>query len=134
MPIAKLRFIKRSAEFLPKEERKYVPPKTRGIYVLARKHGHTYIVVYIGMAWANKAGIRKRLDTHAKSKRKGPHWTHFSVFEVHDNIQEAEIRELEGLFRHIYRKDPRANFFNKQRRYSRLQKVRENDLEKWRSK
>ncbi|GAF97179.1 unnamed protein product, partial [marine sediment metagenome] len=33
-------------------------------------------------------------------------WTHFSIFEVWENITENEIKELEGLFRQIYRKDP----------------------------
>jgi hypothetical protein len=131
MPIAHLRFIKRSAEFIAKNEKDKIPSNTRGIYVLLEKRGAAYNVVYVGMACGEKTGMHSRLNAHAKSKRKGSHWTHFSIFEVHDNIQEDEIRELEGLFRHIYRKDSRANTFNLQKKYWKLQKVREDKLEKW---
>jgi hypothetical protein len=50
-------------------------------------------------------------------------WTHFSVFEVWDNIRMEEIKELEGLFRHIYKEDTRANKLNRQRGYKRLGRV-----------
>jgi hypothetical protein len=70
------------------------------------------------------AGIRARLETHANSKRKRGIWTHFSAFVVWPNITEAEIAELEGLFREIYRKDKRANRLNRQKRYRKIQKVR----------
>ena len=42
---------------------------------------------------------------------------------VWDNIREEEILELEGLFRHIYRKDARANKLNKQRGFAKLKRV-----------
>lgn len=41
-----------------------------------------------------------------------------------DNIREEEIRELEGIFRHIYRKDTRANKLNTQRSFKKLTQVR----------
>jgi hypothetical protein len=84
--------------------------------------------VYIGMATLGE-GIRSRLKQHNKSGRKI--WSHFSVFEVWDNINADEIEELEGLFREIYRKDRRANRFNSQKRYKKLQGVREDRLELW---
>jgi hypothetical protein len=84
-------------------------------------------VVYVGMA-DGSAGIRARLKTHANSKRKRKLWTHFSMYAVWPNITEAEIAELEGLFREIYRKDKRANALNRQRRCRQLQNVR---VRKW---
>jgi hypothetical protein len=59
-------------------------------------------------------------------------WTHFSAFEVHDNIYEAEIRELEGLLRQIYSKDTRANSLNIQHTYKKLRSAHEDDLTRWR--
>jgi hypothetical protein len=73
-------------------------------------------------------GIRARLQAHANSKRKRKLWTHFSAFEVWPNITEAEIAEMEGLFREIYRKDKRANALNRQKRHRKLQKVRVRNL------
>jgi hypothetical protein len=54
-------------------------------------------------------------------------WTHFSMYAVWPNVTEAEIAELEGLFREIYRKDKRANALNRQRRCRQLQNVRIRD-------
>jgi hypothetical protein len=75
------------------------------------------------------SGIRGRLDSHKRSK--GDLWTHFSAFEVWDNIRDEEIVELEGLFRHFYRKDTSANKLNVQRRFKKLSKVRQNNLSTW---
>jgi hypothetical protein len=69
--------------------------------------------------------------SHARSKRKGKLWTHFSIFEVWDNIRDEEVTELEGLFRHIYRKDPAANALNIQRGFKKASRVRQDDLRKW---
>ena len=54
-------------------------------------------------------------------------WTHFSVFEVWDKYP-----ELEGLFRHIYRKDSTASRLNIQRGFKKARRVQQNDLRKWR--
>ncbi|MGC2420353.1 MAG: hypothetical protein WA405_01750 [Candidatus Acidiferrales bacterium] len=132
MPISKLKFIKYCAEFRKKDVIKLIPPNTRGIYALLKQHGKKkYDVVYIGMSGAAKAGIRGRLLSHEK-KKKGL-WSHFSVFEVWDNITEEEVRELEGLLRHIYRKDTRANKIARQKAFGKLKsrKVRIRDLKKW---
>ncbi len=102
-----------------------IPPWTRGIYVLFkyRPRLEKYDVVYIGMAAGIKAAsIRGRLRVH--KRRKGKLWTHFSAFEVWDNIREEEVKELEGLFRHLYRKDTKANSLNQQRAFKKLTKVR----------
>ena len=118
MPQSVLWLIKRFAEFVDKQQIKFVPRRLRGVYVLynhRRKSGKDkYYVVYVGMAAAgHRSGIRGRLSSHAR--KKSGLWTHFSVFEVWDNITVEQIAELEGLFRHIYRKDSRANRLNVQR-------------------
>jgi hypothetical protein len=116
MPISKCRFIKRVAEFVPAHQSKNVPDNTRGIYALLNqikpKGREQFDVVYVGMSAGKRAGMYSRLNVHKKSKRID--WTHFTIFEVHDNITSHEIKELEGLFRHMYRKDSRANKYNRQ--------------------
>jgi len=133
MAHSNLRFIKRYAEFQPRSRIDDIPAKTRGFYTLLKKHPKEkeYDVIYIGMARGLRAGIRGRLRSHAKSKSKATEWTHFSVYEVHDNILAAEIEELEGLFRHIYRKDAAANRFNRQRKFTRLTQAKRNTLRDW---
>lgn len=117
MPISDLRLIKRFAEFCPLNEIKMIPNGTRGLYVLLRRRPRLsrastrdkFDVVYIGMARGIKGGIKSRLRSHRR--KKADLWSHFSVYEVWDNITEAEVEELEGLFRHIYRRDTRADKF-----------------------
>jgi len=53
------------------------------------------------------------------------------VFEVWDNIRDEEVAELEGLFRHIYRRDSAANRLNIQRGFKKARSVRQDDLGKW---
>jgi hypothetical protein len=129
MPASATKFIKRCAQWIPKAKAHLVPGGTRGVYALLhfRPRIRKYDVVYIGMA--AKGSIRGRLRRHKTSQTKT--WSHFSIFEVHDNIGEAEVSELEGLFREIYRKDKRANRFNKQKKFRKLQNVREDTLENW---
>lgn len=125
MPVSELRLIKRCAEFCEKKDIKNIPGYTRGIYALFkyRPRLDKYDVVYIGMAAGTKtASIRGRLRAHRR--KKGKLWTHFSAFEVWDNVGEEEVKELEGLFRHIYREDTRANKLNRQRAFKKLSKVR----------
>ena len=125
-----LRLIKQSAEFRSIDEVPDVPARRRGLYVLykrRRKGGKEYFdVVYVGMA---RTGIRRRLTSHTKSKHR--EWTHFSAFEVWDNVSDEEIVELEGLFRHLYRKDSKANGLNKQRKFHKIATVRKNDFKQW---
>ncbi|HLY62930.1 MAG TPA: GIY-YIG nuclease family protein [Terriglobia bacterium] len=124
MPIAPLRLIKQCIEWrkFEKEEVKKVPKNTRGIYVLFKENTpKIYDVMYIGMAGADTAGINARLGRHLNSEAKNQ-CTHFSVFEVHDNIREEEIRELEGILRHIFRKDSRVNSMASQKGYDTLRR------------
>ena len=137
MPESELRLVKRFAEFRPKEELKRLPHGLRGIYVLYRMHlngrrqekAPNYEVLYVGMA--ARGGMRGRLMSHKRSKRKGRLWSHFSVFEVWDNIRHEEIAELEGLFRSIYRKDPVAGVLQIQKGFDKAKRVRQNDLAQW---
>lgn len=133
MPASDLRVIKRFTEFKPKTEIKNVPTNTRGLYALLkyRKKTNNYNVVYVGMAGGKKAGIKGRLKSHAKSVTKKDKWTHFSVFEVWDNITENEIKEIEGFFRQVYRKDGSTNKLNKQKQLVKFKRVRKNNLSIW---
>jgi hypothetical protein len=129
-----LRLIKRCAEYRDQAAIDELPRGLRGIYVLyqsrrQRKRTLRYDVVYVGMAWAGKrGGIRGRLRSHRR--RKAGLWSHFSVFEVWNNIRNEEIRELEGLFRHIYRKDSQANRLNIVRGFKALKRVTRAKLSK----
>lgn len=130
MGISTLRLIKRCAEFQPRANLSAAQLKVRGLYSLLRYRPRLkkYDVVYVGLTTRS---VRSRLKAHSKSKRRGRLWTHFSVFEVREGVREKELRELEGLLRHIYRKDSRANRLNLQKRFRALVKVRVNDLRKW---
>ena len=130
MSISDLRFIKRCDEFCPKSDRVNIPSKTRGLYALLNKRPklNKYDVVYIGMA--AKGGIKGRLRSHEKPP-KGDLWTHFSIYEVHDTVTPPEVAELEGLLRHIYRKDARANKIAVQKSFKKLTKVK-TKLQNWR--
>jgi hypothetical protein len=128
---ASLRLVRCAVQWIPKDKIDSVPKGFRGIYALHRHRPRIkkFDVVYVGMAEGG-IGMRARLRAHANSKRKRKLWTHFSAFEVWPNITQAEITELEGLFREIYRKDKRANALNRQKRHKNIQAVRVRDLEK----
>ena len=139
MPVSELKLVKRCVEFCEIGEIKKIPRNTRGIYVLfkrrkkfnkrSKKWRDKYDVVYIGMARGAKSGAHSRLLSHRNSKE--GEWTHFSIFEVWDNITQDEVAELEGLFRHIYRKDTKANALNEQRGFKKLKTVGKKKLEDW---
>lgn len=139
MPVSELKLVKRCVEFCEIDELREIPSNTRGIYVLfkrsrrfdkrLKKWRDKYDVVYIGMARGTTSGAHSRLYAHSKSKKGA--WTHFSLFEVWDNITEAEVAELEGLFRHIYRKDTKANPLNEQRGFKKLKTVGKKKLAEW---
>jgi hypothetical protein len=119
--LSQLRLLKSGVEFRPIKEVDGLPRLRRGIYVLYNRprQSQGYDVVYVGMA-ADRS-IRGRLREHVREK-KGL-WTHFSAFEVWDNITPAEVQELEGIFRHIYRKDSRAANLNVQRSFGKMKKL-----------
>ena len=125
MPVSELRLVKRCVEFCEKKDLTSIPGHTRGIYALFqyRPRLNKYDVVYIGMAAGMKtASIRGRLRVHRR--KKGKLWTHFSAFEVWDNISEEEVRELEGILRHIFRKDSHANKLGIQKSFKKLTKIK----------
>ena len=121
---------KNSLEFLPVKELNQVPAKVRGIYVLFKVDREKRMnVVYVGMARGTTAGAKARLISHRKKK---PNlWSHFSVFEVWDNIPAREVEELEGLFRHLYRLDAKANQLNVQKSHKALTSIRRKSAEHW---
>ncbi len=124
MPQSELRLVRRIQEFVPKCDLENIPHELRGIYVLYkyRRKAEAYDVVYVGMSWSgNKRGIQGRLRRHRKTK--DDLWSHFSIFEVWDNIRDDEIAELEGLFRQIYRCDQKANRLNQQKSFKKLKTV-----------
>jgi len=130
MAVSESRLIKRYWEFCEKDEIGRIPKNTRGIYVLFEKcPRNKFDVVYIGMSGGEKTGIRGRLGKHRSRKRV---WTHFSVLEVWDNIREEEVMELEGILRHIYRKDSHANRLGIQKSFKKLSKIgRKTQKEGW---
>jgi hypothetical protein len=126
--------VKRCAEFLPQKDIGKIPGSLRGLYVLYKQlrpaRDKKYCVVYVDMSASGASrGIRRRLAAHCRSK--GDLWTHFSVFQVWDNIRNEEIEELEGLFRHLYRKDPDANRLNVVRGYKPIRRIRNAPIEEW---
>ena len=129
MALAPLRFIKQCIEFckFTDSEVEHIPPRTRGFYVLYKENGEDYEVVYIGMAGGPHAGVLGRLKAALKTKDA----THFSVFEVHDTVSEEEVRELEGLLRHVFARDRRVDVQATQRKYARLRRVARKDWAEW---
>lgn len=131
MAKSELRLIKNALEYKSIDEIDIVPVRTRGIYALYKrsKNRRNYDLVYVGMARGAKTGIKGRLRSH--KKHKNGHWSHFSVFEVWDNIVETEVEELEGLFRHLFKFDRKANSLNKQKSYKKLRKIRKRTEKEW---
>jgi hypothetical protein len=122
-----LRFIKRWKRYEPRKNWSQIPRDTRGVYVLYRRgSADSYNVVYIpvaGLGMTGGGGARSRLRRH-NSRIKN--WTHYSVFEVHDNVTREEIREFEALLLGIFRRDPRIELTNKRKgskKLYQLQKV-----------
>ncbi|AJW93729.1 GIY-YIG nuclease family protein (plasmid) [Burkholderia gladioli pv. gladioli] len=116
-----LRLIERKKELISIDDIDSIPKGLRGIYVLYRtieslkpKTPYRH-VVYVGMS---ASGIKGRLRAHRKHKR--DLWDICSIFVVWPNVREDEIRELEGILRHIYRFDPNAQQLNTQGRYIKL--------------
>jgi hypothetical protein len=86
MPEGPLRLVRRSAEFISKDDLMMLPRSLKGIYVLYRhrpargkQRTEKFDVLYVGMGRAGRrGGMRGRLNSHKRSKRKGELWTHFS--------------------------------------------------------
>lgn len=128
MPESRLRYISKCTEFRPRAQIDDLRRGLRGIYILleqtqtrTKNRLDRYQVVYIGMS---NTDVRRRLKKHTKSKKKRSEWTHFSVYQVFDNLTREDVAELEGLLRTVYRKDKSANRLNLQKRHKRLSRVR----------
>jgi len=124
-----LRLIEKKRELIPIDDIDLVPKSLRGIYVLYRtvasdnpKTPYRH-VVYVGMS---ASGIKGRLRAHRKHKH--ALWDTCSIFVVWPNVREDEIRELEGILRHIYRFDPNAQQLNTQGRYIKMTKTEDVEL------
>lgn len=127
---APFRLIKRCRLHERRGDWKPIPRVTRGLYVLYRKRAPRanraraiFEVVYIGVGGIAKkatSGIGGRVKGHNKSK---DGWSHYSFFEVHDNISREEILELEGLLLLIFRHDPRIKLANSQLGSPRLRRL-----------
>ncbi len=131
MSISPHRLFKNSFEYIPAADWRIIPPYTRGIYVLYETEEtlSSFNVVYIGMARGEASGVRGRIKKHFESKKNL--WTHFSVFQVWDNIPAREVEELEGLFRHFYRFDQGANRLNVQKGTASLKAIRRKSASDW---
>jgi hypothetical protein len=129
MPSAPRFLIKRIVESVPRTEISGIPGYTRGIYVLLKKIDESkYAVVYIGRATGRQVCFHARISDHHRKKKD---WSHFSLFEVHDNITKEMIGEIEALILHIYSRDSRANMHNLQRRSSIFDKITASNLANW---
>jgi hypothetical protein len=107
-----LRLIKHWRQYADKKTVSKVPPITRGVYVLYQKEASHYKVSYIGVGGLRvnaQSAVASRLRSHVKHKEG---WSHYSVFEVHDNVTHDEIRELEALLLGIFRHDHRIKLTN----------------------
>lgn len=111
-----------------------IPHVTRGLYVLYKeeppeRHKNNFAVTYIGVGGVqNKratSGVGNRIRTHDKRAKEGKikDWTHYSYFEVHDNISSEEIRQLESLLLTIFQHDKRITLDNVQHGGSELRKL-----------
>ena len=122
---APLRTIKRWKRYEARAKWKEVPKFTRGLYVLyCKRDTQHFEVKYIGVASVGRlggGGIKRRLRRH-NSKIRG--WTHFSFFEVHENILRDEILELEALLLGIFQDDTRIQLSNKQKGSRKLNRLR----------
>jgi hypothetical protein len=126
-----LRLIDKKFELLHQEEIDMLPKGLRGIYVLYKTTPSDKPrtpfrnVVYVGMS---ASGIKGRLRVHRADPRKRAHWDSCSVFSVWPNVRVDEIRELEGILRHIYRYDAESQAMNKQVAYIKLKRTPEIEL------
>jgi hypothetical protein len=131
MAVSPCYLFKNSLEYIPMSDiTKTVPAGTRGVYVLYDGSDGSHMnVVYVGMSRGDKFTIGSRLLNHKRNKANL--WTHFSLYEVWDNITSAQVEELEGFFRHVFAKDAVANLLAKQRRSGTMDKIQRKRKNDW---
>jgi len=131
---------KRCRLYEEKSESRYLFPKQRGIYALYKevtgkgkvtskkaKREKLYQITYVGVGGIGEKqgqGMEGRIKNHRSGPKKKEDWTHYSIFEVHDNISPEEIRELEWLILIMFGKDDRGvigNIQNGSKIFERLQ-------------
>lgn len=118
---APLRLIRRCRLYCNRDtckDIKFIPHITRGVYVLYKDKSHgkkkKFKVFYIGVGGIGKdagSGVGARIRSHDEEK---DGWTHYSFFEVHDNVTREEILEIERLLLWIFRHDKRIKLDNVQ--------------------
>lgn len=118
-----LRIIKRWRRYMPRADWAKIPRDIRGLYVLYKSTGpKKYDVKYIGVSGLGERGrLKNRLRRHNKRIQQ---WTHFSFFEIHDNVTSDELRELETLLRTVFRHDTRIGLENIQLGSRKMNKLR----------
>ena len=113
-PQSPLRLFKR-ALIHHERDGKRIPHGTRGLYVLYNERPgprKIFDVVYIGVGGTKLAsGIGARIWNHKREGKKSE-WTHYSIFEVHDNVSGEEILELESFLLRIFKYDSRVKLDN----------------------
>jgi hypothetical protein len=124
-----LRIIKDWHRYERRGEWGAVPRWSRGVYVLYNRRAPTeYEVVYIGVAGIGPnggGGMLGRLRSHDRTKGG---WSHFSTFEVHDNVHREDVLELEALLLGIFQHDGRIQIKNKQNGSRKLEELRRKTL------
>lgn len=135
---APLKLIKRCRLYLRRGDWTSIPHVTRGIYALyqagrGRSKKRVFKVVYIGVGGVSKnakTGVGGRIRHHDKTYDEDD-WTHYSFFEVHDNVSREEILELEGLFLRVFRHDRRVELANVQLGSRTLKSLSKNSSPAW---
>jgi len=98
---APLRLIRRCRLYVRRGDWKPIPHVTRGFYVLYKAIGNRkkkeYQVFYIGVGGVSKKAASVLAAESGDTIRRRRVGTHYSFFEVHDNIFREEILELESL-------------------------------------
>lgn len=129
MKVSPCYLFSRSVEFCEIEQLDMMLPYMKGIYVLYQCYDDGHMeVVYIGVGLGKANGIKGQLMIHRDQQPNV--WSHFSVFEVWDNITKKQIKELAGFFRHVYRQAPYAmRGAAETKEYEPLVRIRRLDLE-----
>jgi hypothetical protein len=97
----------------------------QAIYVLYQEvdvAGTVMDVVHIGACSGNEGDVKNCLIHHRS--RGDISWSHFSVFAFREWVPTKDIKELAGLFRHIYRKDLYARSASVAKAYKPLSRIK----------